>query len=151
MRRRSVVISGLAALASLMSGCALFGDDEEETAAAAEAEPAATGPIREPVAAVGNVEIGRTRSGIVITAFAEAPGLGYSRPVLLPRRDGQPDAEGILDYDFFVTPPDPNFELPPGQGRALQVRADLMLSVAQVRAARGLRVHGLSRGVLVGF
>jgi hypothetical protein len=131
-----------------LGGCSLFGDDEEEVAAEAAVETAVR---REPVESVERLELGRTRNGVAITAIGTAAGLGYSRPILVPRREGQPDPEGMLEFDFFVSPPDPSLDLPPGQGRALEVRADRLVPLATVSGVRGIRIHGLRRGVQVQF
>ncbi len=146
-------VGRMAAIGAMMSvvavaGCELFGDDEEEAAAAA-ATPAIVDP--ESVVAVQRVEIGRTRKGVVLAAFGTAPGLGYSRPRLVPRRDGEPGPDGYLDFDFVLDPPPATLTLPQGTTRARAVRADVEILIDRARAARGVRVHAEVGGVQMPF
>lgn len=109
------------------------------------ATPASVETAR-PVEDVRLLEIGRTRDGVMVSAYGIAPGIGYSRPRLEPRRGGRIGTDGFLDFDFVADPPDPGFALPQGQARARILRADRLLGVETVRAAQGLRVHGASGG-----
>jgi len=135
------------ALSAPMGACSWFGDDEPE------APVAVTPVIRAPVQvlAVRAVEIGRTRDGLVITAYGTAPGLGYGSPTLQTRREGQPASDGFVDYDFVALPPDPGFELPQGSVEARELRADALVKIEDLQGAAGIRVHGRERSVQMGF
>ena len=74
--RRNAALATAAAIATMLAfgGCSPFGSgDDEEAAAPEQAEVTA---LYVPVEAVLDIEIGRTRSGFVITARGVAPGLG---------------------------------------------------------------------------
>lgn len=139
---RAAMVAGLLAL----GGCSWFEDDDPVTE-----EPA--GPVRAqvPVQAVRTVEIGRTRDGLMVTAFGTAPGLGYALPTLRPRRGGQPGDDGYIELDFVATEPPPGRELPPGTTQSRAVRADLPLRIANLRGARGIRVLTATNGHQVNF
>ncbi len=130
-----------------VAGCGLFGDEEETVEAAA----AAVAVEPEPVVAVRRLEIGRTRKGVVLAAFGTAPGLGYTRPRLVARRDGDPGPDGYLDYDFLIDPPPATLEMPQGTTRARAVRADVEIALDRARSARGVRVHAEVGGVQMAF
>lgn len=144
-------LAALAALSAmlLLGGCGLFGgDDEEEQAAAAEQQAAA---LYESVVEVSDIEIGRTRDGLVITAVGVAPGVGYASPDLVPRRDGQPGPDGYLDFDFVARSP-----LNPAAGaqasqRARTIRADHLIAIRELQGARGIRIHAAEGGMLMNF
>jgi hypothetical protein len=112
-------------------------------------EQARTTPV--PVETVRSVEIGRTRSGFLITAYGTAPGLGYSLPRLRPRREGAPGADGYVEYDFVASEPPPGFDLPPGTARTRMLRADLPVGAADLRGAGGIRVLALRGGAQLDF
>lgn len=142
--------SRLAALAAVLAmlGAAGCSSDEEE------APEAAIPSVAEPVAVeqVASLEIGRTRDGIVLTAYGVAPGIGYAAPTLVPRRGGQAASDGFLDFDFVATPPDVGFGL--GQGsnsRARLVRADRLIKGQRLRGVVGVRVHGARGGQQIAF
>lgn len=129
-------------LAGPLPACGLFGGGDEEPtieAQAAEAERRA-----EPVQALQRVEIGRTRTGYVITAFGTAPGTGWGGATLRARRDGRPGTDGFLDFDFVAVPPDPEFGLPQGTISARAIRADAQVTERQLRGVQGFRVHTLT-------
>jgi hypothetical protein len=141
-----------AALCAMLAlgGCAWFGSDEEEAAAVEATEEAREArPVN--VQAVQRLEIGRTRGGFALAAFGTAPGLGYSAPRLVPRRDGRPATDGMLDYDFVLTPPPEELALPPGTPKARAVRADVEIPVGVARQVRGVRVHAVSGGAQMFF
>lgn len=146
MRRNTALAVAIAAVISL-AGCSLFGSDKpkETETQAAEADPYI------PVETVRNIEIGRTRNGIAITAFGIAPGLGYGAPELRARRDGTAGPDGILDFDFVARAPDANFKLGEGSVSARAVRADTLLSPSQLQGVRGIRVHADSGGLQMLF
>ena len=104
-----------------------------------------------PVQSVRSVEIGRTSSGILITAFGTAPGLGYSLPALRPRRGGKPAADGYVELDFVATEPIAGLPLPPGTTRTRALRADLPVDIRALRGVRGLRVMALQGAVQIDF
>lgn len=135
-------------LAVALGGCSWFGDDEPEAPTAA-VQPAA--PVGEAVQAVRRIELGSTRKGVVVAAFGTAPGLGYSRPRLVARRNGEPASDGLLDFDFVLDPPPPGLDLPQGTPRAREVRADTEISLDTARRARGVRVHAIVGGVQLLF
>jgi len=147
MRVSFVAVSVAVGLA--LGGCSLFGDDDEALETAAEAPEIVRQP--EPVQAVSKIEIGRTRAGFMVSAFGTAPAIGYGRPQLRPRRNGQPGQDGLIDLDFVAIPPSPDFALPQGNPRARSLRADLELTGEQLRGARGIRVHATDRGVQMMF
>lgn len=147
--------AALAAIAALLvlGGCSLFGSDDGEEEQVTAVEPAE--PVYEPVVEVRNIEIGRTRNGIVITALGLAPGSGYAVPELRPRRDGQPGPEGYLDYDFVARAPDPalgaGLATAGGSERTRRVRADHLLALRHLRGVRGIRIHAAEGGIQMNF
>ncbi|MEM9061564.1 MAG: hypothetical protein AAGD13_13975 [Pseudomonadota bacterium] len=107
--------------------------------------------IKVPISSVKSVELGRTRDGFLVTAFGTAPSLGYSLPVLRPRRNGEPGIDGYIEYDFVATEPAPGFQRPPGTTQTRALRADLAVRLAELRGANGLRVLALNGGVQMDF
>lgn len=144
---RVVMVLGLVAL----GGCGLFSSDSEEPKSlfAADAPAPETPPV--PIQNVSTIELGRTRDGFIVTAYGTAPGLGYGRPSLAPRRDGAVGTDGFLDYDFVAVPPAPGFNLPQGDAAARALRADLVVKLRTLRGAAGIRVHGLDGGAQMTF
>lgn len=135
-------------LAALLAGCSMFGGNDEEEAAARAAAVASAVPVDEVV----GIEIGRTSTGILVTAYGFAPGIGYGAPELRARRGGAIGTDGFLDYDLVARPPDSGFGLPAsGDPRARLVRADRLFGLAELRGATGLRVHGGGGGRQVLF
>ena len=150
MRIGSALVTAAAiAVALSLGGCSWFSSDDEPEPAAA--DEAASEAIYEPIAAVRKIEIGRTRNGYVITVQGIAPGLGYGAPELRVRRQGNPGPDGIIDFDFIAQAPDPGFNLGEGAVEARAIRADLMITADELRGAVGIRVHGLSGGLLMRF
>jgi hypothetical protein len=145
--RRIVAFAALAA-ASVLGGCSRFDPDDEEPAAG---EPAAVEARYEPVVEARDIEIGRTRNGLVITVIGLAPGAGYAAPELRPRRDGRPAPDGYLDFDFVARAPNPALNLGTGSERVRTVRADRHLSLEELRGAIGLRIHAAEGGMLMTF
>lgn len=144
MHRRMVLAM---ALATALGGCSLFGDDDETV----ERGPLPTDIDSENVQAVQRLEIGRSRGGLMLTAFGTARGLGYSKPRLVARRGGSPATDGMLDYDFVVDTPPRGIALPPGSAKARSVRADIEVPVAVAQQVRGVRVHAVAGGVQMLF
>ncbi len=142
------VAAALVAACLALAGCSMFGGDDEPSVTGDDAVPA---QLHVPVEAVRNIEIGRTRDGIVITAIGTAPGLGYSVPELRARREGKPGPDGYLDFDFVARQPDPALALGTGTVPARTVRADLHLKLNELQGARGLRIHGVSGGLQADF
>ena len=146
-------IAALAAIAALatplaLGGCSIFDGDDEEDETATEQQVAEA--RYDPVVEVAHIEIGRTRDGLVITAFGLAPTLGYARPELRPRRDGRPGPEGYLDFDFVAQAP----ATPPAGSaseRARLIRADHLLPIREIQGARGIRIHAAEGGMLMNF
>lgn len=127
-----------------LAACSVFdGDAEPEAVAAAE-------PAVRPVDEILGVEIGRTRDGIVVTAFGVAPTLGYADPRLEARRGGLVATDGFLDFDFVATLPDPAAAVA-GDPAARILRADRLIALEAVRRAQGLRIHGIQGGQAVVF
>lgn len=134
-------------VAAVLSGCSMFGDDEEVTAGgkvAIERRP-------EPIQALRNIEIGRTRNGYAVSAFGTAQTTGYGGATLQARREGQPGIDGFIDFDFVAIPPDPALNMPQGGLTAREIRADTQLSDRKLRGVAGIRVHTLSNSGQVGF
>lgn len=129
---------GLAAMAlAAMAACDTAPDADVDEAATEEVQPTI---VQTPVERIQNLELGRLADGFMLTAFATAPGLGYYNPELRPRFGGRPGADGFLEYDFVVRPPED-----PGRGTdapivARTVRADIPLSPGALRSALGVRV-----------
>ena len=98
-----------------------------------------------------DIEIGRTRNGYVITARGDAPGLGYGAPELRTRREGKPGPDGFIDFDFVAQAPDPSFNLGKGTLAARSVRADLHVTLDQLKGSVGIRVHGVGGGLQMRF
>lgn len=146
--RRMVLVL---AMGSGLAGCTWLGlAEEEETAQPADPAGGAA-RSREPVARVEAIELGRTRDGIAVAAFGIAPGLGYARPRLVPRRDGAPAPGGYLEFDFFALPPDPDRDLPRGEPSARRLRADRLIPERDLAGVRGLRIYALEGGRQLSF
>ena len=144
-------IAALAAIAATLAagGCGLFdGDDEEEAAAAQQAVVEAS---YEPVEEVRQIEIGRTRNGLVITAYGLAPGPGYAAPELRPRREGRPGPDGFLDYDFVARAPLNPPATASASPRAREVRGDVLVEVRDLRGVTGIRIHADEGGMMMPF
>lgn len=132
------------ALLAPLPACSMFGGGEEP-------EPAElVEPAVRPVDEIRGVEIGRTRDGIVVTAFGLAPTLGYADPRLEARRGGRVAEDGFLDFDFVGTIPDPAAAVP-GNPEARLLRADRLITIEAARQAKGLRIHGVQGGHAVVF
>ena len=134
-----------ASLLAPLAACSTFGGGGGEPEPVVVAEPA----VR-PVDEVRSVEIGRTRDGIVVTAYGLAPTLGYADPRLEARRGGRIAEDGFLDFDFVATLPDPAAAVA-GDPAARLMRADRLIVIEAVRQAKGLRIHGISGGRAVVF
>lgn len=145
LRNAALAAAVLAALS--LGGCSSSGADktEESAAQAVQADPYV------PVESVRNIQIGRTRNGIAVTAFGIAPGLGFGAPELRPRRDGKPGPDGVLDFDFVARPPDARFNLGEGPIEARAVRADTLLTARKLEGVQGIRIHGASGGLQMQF
>lgn len=104
-----------------------------------------------PMRIVRAVEIGRTKTGILLTAFGTAPGSGYSLPALRVRREGKTTSDGFLEFDLVASSPPPGAELPPATPRNLEIRADLPVDLRALRGVKGLRVMALENQVQVNF
>lgn len=115
------------------------------------AEIARLREIKVPIQAVRSIEIGRTRDGFIVTALGTAPGLGYSLPQLRPRRSGAPGADGFIEFDFVATEPAEGLNLPPGTTGARALRADLPVTLLELRGAAGIRILAINGGVQMTF
>lgn len=146
MRRITALAIAAAVLLSL-DGCSVFKSDKNEEA---EAQAAATDTFV-PVETVRNIEIGRTRNGIAVTAYGIAPALGFAGAELRPRREGKPGPDGVLDFDFVARPPDARFNLGEGAIPARAIRADTLLSPRQLEGVRGIRIHAAQGGLQMAF
>ncbi len=141
---RAIAISLAAALG--LAGCGGGGDEAEQAA-----EQAVEAARFAPVDKVLNVEIGRTRNGYLISATGLAPGLGYGAPELRARREGNPGPDGFIDFDFVAKAPDPRRNLGQGEIPARRITAGLPVRAEELRGATGIRVHGLSGGIMMQF
>lgn len=139
----------LAASTSL-GACSWFKSEEKERE---EALAAAAAQERrfEPIERVLNLEIGSTRDGFMISATGLAPGLGYSRPQLRPRRQGAPGPDGFIDLDFVAQAPDSRLKLGVGETSARHLQVGLPVKPSDLRGAAGIRVHGLAGGLQMAF
>lgn len=144
MRMRAALALALAAIIGL-GGCSSDKDKKEEAAAAVPADPYV------PVETVRNIEIGRTRDGIAVSAYGVAPGLGFGAPQLRPRRDSKPGPDGYVDFDFVAKAPDARFELGTGGVAARGVRADIFLTPRDLTGVLGIRIHGATGGLQMQF
>ncbi len=118
----------IAAAALALAGCAR---DEPPPAPPEAVAPSVAEPVV--VARVTTIEIGRTRTGLVLAALGEADGTGWRAPALRPARDGlSPD--GFLEYELVAVPP-----AEPGPG-VQRLRADAPLLPQALTGAAGLRV-----------
>lgn len=151
MRRKAALVAIAAMLA--LGGCSLFGsgDDEAEAEAEAEAAAEAAEAAYESVVEVREIEIGRTRNGLVITAIGTAPGIGYAQPELRPRREGGAGPDGYLDYDFVARAPLQPPAATEAPERARSVRADHHIGLNDLRGVRGIRVHAAEGGMMMNF
>ena len=150
MRRTPAFMSAIAATALLaLGGCSVFSSEKDPEVLAE--EQAAAAARYEPVQTVLDIEIGRTRNGYVITSRGFAPGLGFGAPELRARRQGKPGSDGFIDYDFVAQAPDPSLGLGAGALPARAVRADLQVTLDDLKGAAGIRVHGISGGVQLQF
>jgi len=145
MRMRAALALALAAVVGLGGCSGSKSDKKEEAAAAVPADPYV------PVEAVRNIEIGRTRDGIAVTAYGVAPGLGFGSPALRPRRGGKPGPDGHLDFDFVARAPDARFGLGTGEPAARGVRGDVFLTPRDLVGVIGIRIHGASGGLQMQF
>lgn len=144
---RTAALAVCAALL-LLGGCSLFDSGDDPAESAADGAPT---PVYDPVTEVRKIEIGRTRTGVVITATGLAPGPSYTVPELRPRRDEQPGPEGYLDYDFVARAPEPGTAQMPDSERARLVRGDRIVEIARLRDVRGIRIHAAQGGMLMNF
>lgn len=143
--------AALAAFAAVLAlgGCSLFGsgEDEQEGAAAEQAPQ----PSYDSVDEVAHIEIGRTRDGLVITAYGVVPSLGFAAPELRPRRDGQVGPDGYLDFDFVARVPAEPATAAAGPMRTRMLRADHLLPIRRIQGARGIRIHAAEGGMMMNF
>ena len=139
MIRRYFLLIGLTALAacSYLPDVDIFGDEEQ---AAAARDPEIALPAKVAVNRIENLELGRLYDGFMLTAFGIAPGTGYYQPELRPRFGGRPGPDGLFEYDFVVRPPADANAGADAPITARIVRADLELTPAMLRGARGVRV-----------
>ena len=150
MRRNAALVTAATLAAVLtLGGCSWFKSDKKVEAAAA--EQAASEEIYAPIETVRDIEIGRTRNGYAIAVHGIAPGLGYGAPELRVRRDGKLGPDGFIDFDFVVKAPDANFNLGEGPVEARVIRADLHITARDLQGAVGIRVHGVSGGLMMRF
>lgn len=153
IRPRLLLLAAPLALAS----CGVFrdfptiwgGESQAEKEKEAAVEQARS--VQVPVESVEGVEIGRMSNGFLITAYGTAPGLGYSKPELRPRRGGAPGADGYIEYDFVATEPPAGFDMPEGTAGARALRADLPVPASALRGAAGIRVLALHGGAQLDF
>jgi len=113
--------------------------------------------VKQVVARVERVELGRTHKGFILTAYAEADGIGWSRPQLRPRT-GAVGEDGFFAFDFVASPagpPKPQKSKapppPPPPGLTQKLRADTPVSDALMENAVGVRVFGAQAGAEIGF
>lgn len=136
---------------SLLSDVGTLWGEESSAQKAQRAARLQQAQVKVPVTAVRSVELGRTRDGFLITAFGTAPGLGFALPALRVRRSGEPGADGYIEYDFVASEPAPGFSLPGGTTQTRALRADLAVTISQLRGASGIRVLALAGGVQMDF
>lgn len=151
MRRISLLLLTSAALT--LGGCGFITNpwgsskgEAEEAERLAEARA-----VKVPIQTVEKAEIGRTRNGVLITAYGRTAGFGYTFPVLEARRDGAPGADGYVDYDFMATEPQPDQNIPEGAMAGQAIRADLPLDADALQGVAGVRIHALSGGAQIEF
>ena len=103
-------------------------------------------PAKVAVQRIETLELGRLADGYVLTAFGVAPGGGYYQPELRVRYEGATAADGFYEFDFLVRPPDAPEAYAAAPEAARRVRADIALTIAELRAARGVRVWSATDG-----
>ena len=150
MRRIAALAIAAALSATLtLGGCSWFKSDKEKEAIAVEQR--ASEAVFVPIETVRDIEIGRTRNGYAISVQGIAPGLGYGAPELRARRNGKIGPDGFIDFDFVAQAPDANFNLGTGTVEARAIRADMHVTARDLQGAAGIRVHGVSGGLLMRF
>lgn len=109
------------------------------------------------IARVDRIEMGRTHSGHILTAYGAAEGMGWSRPQLRPRT-GMTGPDGYVVFDMVATPPPPPAPpargaqpIPPPPGLTQKLRADTVAPDAMIATALGVRVFGLAGGAEITF
>ncbi|MEM7190915.1 MAG: hypothetical protein AAF439_14995, partial [Pseudomonadota bacterium] len=103
------------------------------------------------IQSISTVEIGRTPTGILVTAYGIAAGSGYSLPELRVRREGALTSDGYIEFDFVASAPPPELNLPQGPTSARAIRADLPIDLDRLDGVRGLRVMALRGSFQVDF
>jgi hypothetical protein len=131
-----IAVLAMVLLAGGLTGCGAFGGEEEEAAAA----PVEVIDPARLVESVVDIELGRLADGYALSVFGLSATAGWSAPELR-LRDTEPDAAGVLDFDFVAVPPaeastSPMAMLP----EARRVRADRLLSEAFLSGLSGLRI-----------
>jgi len=113
--------------------------------------------VKQVVARVERVELGRTHKGFILTAYAEADGIGWSRTQLRPRT-GAVGEHGLSTLDYTASPAGPPKPQkgkapppPPPPGLTQKLRADTPVSDALMENAVGVRVFGAQAGAEIGF
>lgn len=148
-RRRLISRLGWLAAAVALAACA----DEPAPPTAEDMDE--TG-VKQVVARVERLEIGRVHKGFILTAYAQADGIGWSRPQLRPRT-GAVGPDGYFEFDFVASPAPPPMPKggkpppPPPPGLTQNLRADTPVSDALLENARGVRVFGALAGAEIGF
>lgn len=78
--------------------------------------------------------------GLIIRVEATAPSQGYHSPYLFPKNRGLPDKDGIVTYEFRVTPPEITQGL--GAARTRNLIAATFIGDGDLRYISGFRIVG---------
>jgi hypothetical protein len=134
-----------AAIGVALAGCTISGN---LGGGATAGPPPIDEALLRPVGRVDELLVGRTFDGVVLTAFGEAPGAGWTAGRLRPRGPG-PD--GFLEFDFVALPPPADSPPAADDPRLRRIRADLPLALDELGGAAGLRVIAAGGARAVGF
>ncbi|MEM1313564.1 MAG: hypothetical protein AAGI51_03360 [Pseudomonadota bacterium] len=95
---------------------------------------------------VDRLEVGRTRSGVLVAAFGSAVETGWFQPALRPLNAGEPGPDGFLEFEFVAAPPELNVvegeeQRPPlGTPEQRRVKGVRPVTASELTNAAGIRV-----------
>ncbi len=81
--------------------------------------------------------------GVIVRATATAPTWGWHTAFLRPLNDGEPDAAGIMTYEFVAIPPSGTEET--GTVRSRKLSAGLYVPNLAMKKISGFRITGGGR------
>lgn len=135
-QRQRLHLLALLALVPPLAACS-WGDDEPAPESVS-AVPGDDGSRL--VASVTEIELGRLADGYALSVFGLSNTAGWSSAELR-LRDGGPDAEGFLHFEFVAIPPDePSLSPMAALPDARRVRADRFFTEGFLAPLAGLRI-----------